>query len=55
MDHVSKEVRSKIMASVHSKGNQTTEIVFGRLLWGQQGESTFRYVFGQPADQNREI
>ncbi|MGC9973392.1 MAG: DNA mismatch endonuclease Vsr [Bryobacteraceae bacterium] len=33
VDHVSKEVRSKIMASVRSKGNRTTEVVLGRLLW----------------------
>ena len=33
MDHVSKDVRSKIMASVRSKGNRTTEVALGRLLW----------------------
>src|ERR1039457_3526199 len=33
MDHVSKDVRSKIMASIRSKGNRTTEVALGRLLW----------------------
>ena len=33
MDHVSKKVRSKIMATVRSKGNRTTELALGRLLW----------------------
>ena len=33
MDHVSKETRSRIMASVRSRGNRTTEVALGRLLW----------------------
>lgn len=33
MDHVSKEVRSKIMASVRSRANRTTEVALGRLIW----------------------
>ena len=33
MDHVSKAVRSKIMAAVRSSGNTTTELPLGRLLW----------------------
>jgi DNA mismatch endonuclease (patch repair protein) len=33
MDHVSKEVRSKIMASVRSKGNRSTEIPMAKMLW----------------------
>ncbi|MBS1828487.1 MAG: very short patch repair endonuclease [Acidobacteria bacterium] len=33
MDHVSKEVRSKIMAAVRSRGNTTTELPLGKLLW----------------------
>ena len=33
MDHVSKEVRSKIMAAVHSRGNTTTELPLAKLLW----------------------
>jgi DNA mismatch endonuclease (patch repair protein) len=32
MDHVSKKVRSKIMASIHSSGNTTTELPLSRLL-----------------------
>jgi DNA mismatch endonuclease (patch repair protein) len=34
MDHVTKEVRSKIMAAVHSRGNTTTELPLARLLRG---------------------
>lgn len=33
MDHVSKEVRSKIMAAVRSRGNTTTELPLAKLLW----------------------
>lgn len=33
MDHVSKEVRSKIMAAIRSRGNTTTELRLGKLLW----------------------
>lgn len=33
MDHVSKQVRSKIMAAVRSRGNTTTELPLGKLLW----------------------
>ena len=33
MDHVSKEIRSKIMAAIHSRGNTTTELSLARLLW----------------------
>jgi DNA mismatch endonuclease (patch repair protein) len=32
MDYVSKEVRSKIMAAVHSRGNTTTELPLAKLL-----------------------
>ena len=32
MDHVSKSVRSRIMGSVKSKGNRTTELALGRIL-----------------------
>ena len=35
MDHVSKNVRSKIMASVRSKDNRTTELRLGKLLWAE--------------------
>jgi hypothetical protein len=33
MDHVSKEIRSRNMAAVRSKGNLSTEIAMGKLLW----------------------
>jgi DNA mismatch endonuclease (patch repair protein) len=50
MDHVSKEVRSKIMASVRSRGNRTTEIVLGKLLWaaGLRGYRKHWHVTGRP-------
>lgn len=32
MDHVPREVRSKIMASVRSKGNRTTEVALAKVL-----------------------
>lgn len=34
MDHVTKAVRSKIMAAVRSRGNTTTELPLGRQMWG---------------------
>jgi DNA mismatch endonuclease (patch repair protein) len=54
MDNVRSEIRSKIMASVHSKGNLTTEILFGKLLraagvrgyrkhWRSQGKPDFAW------------
>lgn len=50
MDHVSKEVRSKIMASIRSKGNQTTEVLLGKLLWaaGLRGYRKHWRVVGRP-------
>jgi len=50
MDHVSKEVRSKIMASVRSRGNRTTEQALGRLLWaaGLRGYRKHWPVSGKP-------
>jgi DNA mismatch endonuclease (patch repair protein) len=50
MDHVSKEVRSKIMATVGSKGNRTTEVALGRLLWaaGLRGYRKQWPVAGKP-------
>ena len=33
MDHVSKNIRSKIMAAIHSRGNTTTELPLAKLLW----------------------
>jgi DNA mismatch endonuclease Vsr len=50
MDHVSTEVRSRIMASVRSKGNSTTELPLGRLLWaaGLRGYRKHWPVAGKP-------
>jgi len=50
MDHVSKEVRSKIMASVRSRNNRTTEQALGRLLWaaGIRGYRKQWPVAGRP-------
>ena len=50
MDHVSKEVRSKIMASVRSRGNTTTELPLGRILWaaGIRGYRKHWRVAGKP-------
>jgi len=50
MDHVSKKVRSKIMASVRSRGNTTTELPLGRFLWetGFKGYRKHWHVAGRP-------
>ena len=50
MDHVSREVRSKIMATVRSKGNRTTELALGRLLWaaGLRGYRKQWPIAGKP-------
>ena len=50
MDHVSKEVRSKIMAAVRSRGNTTTELPLGKLLWaaGLRGYRKHWKVRGKP-------
>jgi DNA mismatch endonuclease, patch repair protein len=50
MDHVSKEVRSKIMAAIHSRGNTTTELPLARLLWaaGLRGYRKHWPVAGKP-------
>jgi DNA mismatch endonuclease (patch repair protein) len=50
MDHVSKKIRSKIMAAVHSRGNTTTELPLGRLLWaaGVRGYRKHWPVEGKP-------
>lgn len=50
VDHVSKDVRSKIMSLVRSKGNRTTEVVLGRLLWavGLRGYRKQWPVDGRP-------
>src|ERR1035441_9426916 len=50
MDHVSKEVRSKIMAAIRSRGNTTTEQPLGKLLWaaGLRGYRKHWRVRGKP-------
>lgn len=50
MDHVSQEIRSKIMASVRSKGNRTTELALGRILWaaGLRGYRKHWPITGRP-------
>lgn len=50
MDHVSAEVRSRIMASVRSRGNLTTEVAMGKLLWaaGLRGYRKHWPVEGRP-------
>ena len=50
MDHVPREIRSKIMASVRSKGNRTTELALGRILWasGLRGYRKQWPVTGRP-------
>jgi DNA mismatch endonuclease (patch repair protein) len=50
MDHVTKAVRSKIMAAVRSRGNTTTELPLGRLLWaaGVRGYRKHWPVTGKP-------
>ena len=50
MDHVTKEVRSKIMAAVRSRGNTTTEVPVGKLLWaaGIRGYRKHWPIIGRP-------
>ncbi len=50
MDHVSIEVRSKIMATVRSRGNTTTELPLGKLLRaaGLTGYRKHWHVAGKP-------
>lgn len=50
MDHVSKAVRSKNMAAIRSRGNLSTEIVLGKLLWatGLRGYRKHWPVVGTP-------
>jgi DNA mismatch endonuclease, patch repair protein len=50
MDHVSKKVRSKIMAAIHSRGNTTTELPLERLLRaaGLRGYRKHWPVAGKP-------
>jgi DNA mismatch endonuclease (patch repair protein) len=50
MDHVSKEVRSRIMAAIHSRGNTTTELPLAKQLWsaGLRGYRKHWPVKGRP-------
>src|SRR6266446_5865362 len=50
MDRVSREVRSRNMAAVRSKGNRSTEVTLGRLLWasGLRGYRKHWAVDGRP-------
>lgn len=50
MDRFSKEIRSKIMASVRSRGNRSTEVALGRMLWksGLRGYRKHWPVEGRP-------
>ena len=50
MDNVSKEVRSRIMAGIRSRGNATTELTLGELLWaaGLRGYRKHWRVQGKP-------
>ncbi len=50
MDHVSREVRSKIMAAIRSRGNTTTERPLAKLLWasGIRGYRKHWPVAGKP-------
>lgn len=50
MDHVTKEVRSRIMAGIRSQGNTTTELPLGRSLWaaGARGYRKHWRVTGKP-------
>lgn len=50
MDRVSKEVRSKNMAAVRSKGNRSTELALGGILWaaGFRGYRKHWPVCGRP-------
>src|SRR5271170_5663459 len=50
MDNFTKEIRSKIMASVRSQGNRTTERALGRIMWksGLRGYRKHWPVEGRP-------
>jgi DNA mismatch endonuclease (patch repair protein) len=50
MDRVSKEVRSKNMAAIRSRGNSTTELPLAKLLWtnGMRGYRKHWPVVGKP-------
>jgi DNA mismatch endonuclease, patch repair protein len=50
MDRFSKEHRSRIMASVRSRGNRSTEVALGKLLWsaGLRGYRKHWPIEGRP-------
>ena len=50
MDNFTKEIRSKIMASVRSRGNRSTELALGRIMWksGLRGYRKHWPVEGRP-------
>ncbi len=50
MDRVSKQVRSKMMSSVRSTGNRSTELALGRIMWaaGLRGYRKHWHVDGRP-------
>jgi DNA mismatch endonuclease (patch repair protein) len=50
MDRVSKETRSRIMAAIRSRGNATTELSLGKLLWAAdlRGYRKHWRVVGKP-------
>jgi DNA mismatch endonuclease, patch repair protein len=50
MDRVSKEIRSRIMAAIRSRGNATTELSLGKLLWAAdlRGYRKHWRVVGKP-------
>jgi DNA mismatch endonuclease (patch repair protein) len=50
MDRVSKEIRSKNMAAVRSKGNRSTELALSKILWasGLRGYRKHWPVVGRP-------
>lgn len=50
MDTVSKVERSRIMRSVHSRENESTELIVGRILWGKgiRGYRKHWPILGKP-------
>jgi DNA mismatch endonuclease (patch repair protein) len=50
MDRVSKTIRSRIMAAIRSRGNATTELSLGKLLWAAnlRGYGKHWRVVGKP-------
>ena len=52
MDQVSREIRSKNMAAVRSKGNLSTEVALGKLLWSA-GLRGYRKHWRVPGESER--